>query len=430
MSGRPADWLPIGEARDRILDAVRVLESEARPLMSSLGHVLARGIDSPVDLPPRDNSGMDGFAVRGDDVRGASRSSPRELVVIADVHAGGSAGEPVRPGTAVRIMTGAPIPTGADTVIRVEHTDGGRFDAPGRGVVAIYDDSDAGRNVRRAGEDIRRGDRVLEAGRMIRAAELGVAASLGQARLEVVRRPRIGLLTSGDELVGVDDFGEVLAGRRIVSSNSYSLAGQLAEVGIEVRDLGIAPDDAGRMREMLEPALGCDALITSAGVSMGERDLVLGVLQEMGAELDFWRVRMRPGSPFAFGHLPGPRAIPWFGLPGNPVSSMVTFEVLVRPALLRMCGRSAVFAPTRPIELSEDHRASPSLTHFLRAVLQREGDRTLARLTGPQGSGILTSMAAADALVIVPEGRGQVRAGDRLRALILGGAPLEAEPGY
>ncbi len=427
-----ADWVSVQEARDTILRSVAPFVPVRRALLDALGYVLAEDLDSPLDLPPWDNSAMDGFAVRAEDVRGATEAEPRELPVVDDVPAGGFPSRPLRSGEAARVMTGAPVPEGADSMIRVEHTDGGSGVGTPEGRVRILSDMDAERNIRGRGEDLRRGDRVLQRGTVLRAAELGVAASLGRANLSVVRRPRVALLASGDELVDLDGFAEVLAGRKIVSSNSYTLAAQLREAGIEAQILGIARDTPQSVRAHLEAARGCDVLITSAGISVGEHDYLRDVLRELGAEVAFWRVRMRPGSPFAFGRVEGLGGIPWFGLPGNPVSSMVTFELFVRPALLRMCGRSAVFLPTVAARLQDEYRTGPGLTHFPRVRLQREGEEEplSAYLTGAQGSGILTSMSGADALLVVPEDRAGAAPGEVLPALILGGAPLREEPGY
>lgn len=423
-----ADWLEVSAAVQRVLSAVKPLETVRLPLTEALGYVLAERVTSPIDLPAHDNSAMDGFAVRAADILGASSDDPRELPVAADVPAGAAVPAGLEAGHAVRVMTGAPVPPGADSVVRVEHTDGGVIDGAGRGAVRIRSDADAHRNIRPRGEDLRIGDVVLEPGRVLRPAEIAVAASVGRKELAVVRRPVVGVLTSGDELVDVDGFDEVLAGRRIVSTNTYSLAAQLREIGVEARDLGIAPDTTGGLLDRLQHARGCDALITSAGISMGEHDLVRGVLSEIGTEFDFWRVKMRPGSPVAFGRVGGLGGIPWFGLPGNPVSSMVTFEVLVRPAILKMCGRSEVFAPTVEARLEEDQPLAPGLTHFLRVHLGEADTGLTARAAGPQGSGILTSMVRADALLVVPGGGG--RRGDGFRAIVLGGAPLRPRPGY
>jgi molybdopterin molybdotransferase len=416
----------VEEARRRVLDAIHPLPAEARPLADALGCVLASAVYAPLDLPPWDNSAMDGFAVRRADVLGASQASPVELRVVGEVAAGYFPERALGEGEAIRIMTGAPVPEGADTVIRVEHTGSG-----GEGRVRILSDADAGRNVRARGEDVRRGAEVLAAGTVLGAAAIGVAASLGQVTLPVVRRPVVAVLTSGDELVEVERFDEVLAGRRIVSSNSYALAAQLAEAGCAVRPLGIAADTRESLLAHLEGARGCDALITSAGISMGEHDLMRDVLLELGAEVAFWRVKMRPGSPFAFGRVAALGGIPWFGLPGNPVSSMVTFEVFARPALLRMAGHRAVFAPTARVTMQDRYATAPGLTHFARVRLEHDAEGEIrARLTGAQGSGLLTSMAAADALLVIPPERPGTTPGERLRVILLGGAPLQPSPGY
>jgi molybdopterin molybdotransferase len=267
---------------------------------------------------------------------------------------------------------------------------------------------------------------VLRAGTVLRAPELAVAAAVGRARLEVHRRPVVAIVTSGDELVDVDGFDEVRAGRKIVSSNSYALAAQLAESGMEARVLGIARDTRESLREMVEAARGCDALVTSAGISVGEHDHVRAVMDELGARVEFWRVKIKPGSALAFGHVGGLGGIPWFGLPGNPVSTMVTFELFVRPALLRMCGRTRIYAPTLDAVLRDAVSARGELLHVPRLRLERGDGDTYASLTGAQGSGIATSMAAADALGIIPAGA-ELRPGDRIRALRLGGAPLVEE---
>jgi molybdopterin molybdotransferase len=419
------DWLSVSEARETILNGITPLPAELRPLAASLGHVLAERILSPLDLPPWNNSGMDGFAVRAADVAGASKDRPVELRVLEDVQAGGFPAFPLSPGTATRVMTGAPVPDGADGVIRVEHTDGGSGIGTAEARVRIFSDEDAGRNLRKRGEDLRTGSCVIEEGALLRAAEIGVAASVGRSQLRVVRRPRVGLVSSGDELVEVDGFSQVLAGRRIVSSNGYSLAAQVEESRMEVRRLGIAPDEPALLRERIMAARGCDALVTSAGISVGTHDHTRAVLEELGVRVEFWRVRMKPGSPLAFGYVEALGGIPWFGLPGNPVSAMVTFELFVRPALLRMAGHRALHLPTVTATLRDDYAMRPGLTHFPRARLGEEDGDITAHLTGAQGSGILTSMAAADALLVLPESSTGARAGDRVSAIVLGGAPLQ-----
>lgn len=423
-SERAADWLSAAQALATILGGVRPLAAEERPLLDALGSVLAEDVASPVDLPPWDNSAMDGFAVRAADVRGASADAPRVLRVVDDVPAGHFATRPVEAGEAIRIMTGAPVPRGADGVVRVEHTDGGSGIGTTQGAVRILSDADAGKNVRPRGEDVRTGDVVLRAGTVLRAPELAVASAVGRARLPVIRRPVVAVLASGDELVPVEEFDQVRAGRRIVSTNTYALAAQLAEIGMEARVLGIARDTPQSLREHLERAAGCDAVITTAGISVGEHDHVVRALTEMKTEVEFWRVRIRPGSAMAFGQVGALGGIPWFGLPGNPVSTMVTFELFVRPALLRMCGRARIHLPTVDAVMRDRYSARGTMMHFPRVRLAREADGGWsAGLTGAQGSGVATSMAAADALAIVPADT-EVVPGDRIHAAVLGGAPL------
>jgi molybdopterin molybdotransferase len=420
---RAADWLAPADALGTILAGVAPLGTEGRALLEALGSVLADDVVSPVDLPPWDNSAMDGFATRAADVRGASPASPRVLRVVDDVPAGHFASRPVGAGEAIRIMTGAPVPAGADCVVRVEHTDGGRGIGTAEGAVSIVSDADAGRNVRPRGEDVRTGDAVLRAGQVLRAGELAVAAAVGRARLPVVRRPAVAVLASGDELVPLEEFDEVRAGRRIVSTNSYALAAQLAESGMEARVLGIARDTPASLREHVARAAGCDALVTTAGISVGEHDHVMGALRAFDTEIRFWRVRIRPGSALAFGRVGALGGMPWFGLPGNPVSTLVTFELFVRPALLRMAGHARVHAPCVDAVMRDAYSARGELMHVPRVRLTREADGGVsARLTGAQGSGLGTSMAAADGLAIVPAGA-ELRPGDAVRVMVLGGAP-------
>jgi len=426
MRADRADWLSPGDALRRIMDGVPRLEAEQRPLLRALGCVLAEDVAARADLPPWDNSAMDGFAVRARDVRGASAQSPVELRVVDDIPAGAFPSRELGPGEAARIMTGAPVPAGADGVVRVEHTDGGREIGTADGRVAIFSDADAGKNVRPRGEDVRTGQTVLRAGTVLRAPHLGVAASLGCARLSVHRRPIVAIATSGDELVDVDGFDQVLAGRKIVNGNSYALAAQVAESGMEPRILGIARDTPDSLRQVIEGARGCDALVTSAGISVGEHDHVRAVMEALGTRVEFWRVKIKPGSALAFGIVGGLGGIPWFGLPGNPVSTMVTFELLVRPALLRMCGHTRVYQPTVNAVARDAFSARGELMLVPRLTLETADGETHASSAGAQGSGVSSSMAAADALGLLAAGT-EVRPGDRMRAVVLGGAPAVEE---
>ncbi len=401
--------LTVAQASEQILAAITPLPIERVPLLDALGRVLATPIVSPITLPPWTNSAMGGYAVRADDIGGAEPGRPVLLPVIETIAAGRFASRALQPGEAFRIMTGAPLPDGADTVVRVEDTDAGIER------VAIRDTRDARRNIRPRGEDLTAGDVVLASGELVAAAQIGVLASVGASSIEVYRRPRVAIVGSGDELVDLDRFHEALAGRKIVSSNSYTLHALVRAAGGEPVNLGVAEDSPDALRTLLERAIGCDLILTSAGVSVGELDYTRLALEQLGADMRFWKVRMRPGAPLGFGLL---RGVPWLGLPGNPVSAMVTFELFARPVIRRMQGHTRLFR--RPVEVVLDEPVSigARLTHFLRAVITPESDgRVHARLTGPQGSGILTSMSRANALLVVPEDRPQCERGATLNAL-------------
>ena len=399
--------LEVPDAVARILADVRTLGSESVPLLAANGRVLATDAVATLTLPPWANSAMDGYAVREQDVA----QVPITLRVVETVAAGRFPARAIGAGEATRIMTGAPVPDGADTVIRVEDTDGGVS------TVEIRDARDVGKHVRPRGEDIIEGRVAIPAGTVLGAAQLGVLASLGYGSIQCHRRPRVAILASGDELVELDRFDEVRAGRKIVSSNSVTLQALVRAAGGEPTYLGIAADTPESLRAHLERARGFDLIITSAGISVGEYDFVRAVLEELGAEMKFWRVRMRPGAPIGFGLFDGS---PWIGLPGNPVSTMVTFELFARPAIRKMLGHTRLFRRPIVVELQESVTLNGALTHFLRAIVTVDGARATARLTGPQGSGILTSMSLANALLIVPANRQRVEAGELLHAFSIG----------
>jgi molybdopterin molybdotransferase len=405
----------VHEASALILQGIRQTGIEQVPLRTALGRVLAEDARSPIEHPPWDNSSMDGYAVRAADVANASANSPVELRVLETVAAGQRPTRALEPNTAIRVMTGAPVPDGADTVIRVEDTNGGETR------VTIRDTRDLGRNVRPRGEDLRVGDVAVARGTMIGAAHLGVLASIGMASVPVHRRPRVAVLASGDELVDVDGFDAVKRGDRIVSSNSYTITSAVAAAGGDVVDLGLVGDDPDAYRSRLEGARGCDLLITTGGVSVGAFDFTKDVLQSLGATLHLWRIRMRPGAPLGFGTL---GEMPWLGLPGNPVSAMVTFELFARPLIRKQHGESAIFRRAIHVRMLEDVAIAAPLTHFMRGIVDWESGAPVARLTGPQGSGLLTSMARANALLVVPPDRTVVRAGETVRALLLGDSAL------
>ncbi|HEX6135024.1 MAG TPA: gephyrin-like molybdotransferase Glp [Longimicrobiales bacterium] len=414
---RDADWLDIHEALRIMLEHAAPLGTEPVPLDDAHGRTLAEPVTSPIDQPPWDNSAMDGFAVIAADVAGARAADPVVLEVIEEIPAGALPQRALRSGQASRIMTGAPLPAGADGVIRIEHTQ-----PAGPGRVAVLRDDDAGRNVRFRGEDVRVGDIVLERARQLRAAEIGVLATVGCTRPIVYRRPRVALLATGDELVEPERIADVIAATHIVNSNTPALTAGLRAADCEPVPLGIARDDLSELRTRLDGALDEDALITTAGASVGDHDLVRQALAGLGCDTLFWRVKIRPGSPFSFGLLPGRRgrSVPVFGLPGNPVSALVTFEILVRPVLRAMLGRQRLFPAVEPAVAGEDIRSPPGLVRFLRVRLESGSDGVRrAYLTGPQGSGILTSLTAADALLIVPLETKLVAAGTPVRVVPL-----------
>jgi molybdopterin molybdotransferase len=409
------------EAALRILEEVRRQPPLRVPLDDALDGVLAEDVVSPLDIPAWTNSAMDGYAARAEDVRGAKPEAPVRLRVVEHLPAGSFPARAIGPGECARIFTGAPLPEGSDTVIRQEDTD------LGSEVVSILKDRDAGMNFRRAGEDLRRGATALAAGAELGPAELGVLASVAVSHPVIYRRPRVAILGSGDEIVDVEQADEILSGRKIASSNTHTLVALVRRAGGEPVNLGVARDTPESLREHLARALECDLVVTTAGISVGEHDFVRQVIGELGGELRFWKLRMRPGAPVGFGLL---GTAPWIGLPGNPVSTMVTFELFVRPAIRRMTGRILPFRRAIDVTLAERITLGPKLQHFLRAVVSDSPRGPEARLTGPQGSGILTSMVRANALLIVPEGQQELPVGSAARAIVLNDPSHQAEPPF
>jgi molybdopterin molybdotransferase len=409
------------EAAEKILLDVRRQPPLRIPLDDALASVLAEEIISRINIPAWTNSAMDGYAARGADVRGASESHPVRLRVVEQLPAGRFPSRPIGAGECARIFTGAPLPEGCDSVIRQEDSDGGAE------IVTILKDRDVGVNIRQAGEDIRQGTCVMVPGTVLGPAHLGVLASLAIAHPLVYRHPRVAILGSGDEIVDVDQPEEILSGRKIASSNTHTLLALVRQSGGEPVNLGIASDTPEDLRNRLSRALECDLLVTTAGISVGEHDYVRSVLEELGGQLRFWKLRMRPGAPVGFGLLGGK---PWIGLPGNPVSTMVTFELFVRPAIRKMMGHELPFRRAVPVCLAEPISVKPKLQHFLRAVVTETPDGRQARLAGPQGSGILTSMIRANALVLIPEGQFETPAGSRVQALMLNDPMHQEMPGF
>ncbi len=387
---------PLAEAQAEVLASVALLPEVEVPLQESLGLALARPLRAPHPVPPFTNSAMDGYAVRAGDVVRV----PVRLQVLEDVPAGQVATQPVTPGTAIKIMTGAPIPPGADAVVRVEDTE------QEDGVVTIAVAVAVGTAVRSQGGDVEAGSQVLEAGVRLGPAQIGVLANLGIARPWVRRRPRVAIASTGDELVAVD--GPPLRPGQIRDSNRPMLIAALDELGVEVVDLGHIPDDAVLLRAALSRGAGtADVIVTSGGVSMGEYDLVKAVLTELG-EVSFWQVAMQPAKPFAFGRVEG---VPFFGLPGNPVSSFVAFEQFLRPALLHMMGATRLLRPRVPGRSRYRLETDPAKTVFVRVRTAMEGGDRWAEPSGQQASNVLSAVASGDAFAVVGEGIDVIPAG-------------------
>lgn len=403
--------ISVEEALAEILSHVRPLNPERVAILDALGRVLAEEIVSDIDIPPFDNSAMDGYAVRAANVAGASPESPVRLAVTGSVAAGYVSSGRVEPGTAIRIMTGAPLPDGADAVVPFEDTGDmdrskeARLEEPASEIDvrrAVHSRD----NTRPAGEDIRRGEVAMAAGRVVRPQEIGVLASLGRETVLVHRRPRVAILATGDELLEVQ---EPLAPGKIRNSNEYTNAALVTRTGGVPIRLGIARDTRADLTDKIRQGLeqGADLFLTSGGVSVGDYDVVKDVLGTEG-EMQFWQVNMKPGKPLAFGLLPG--GVPLIGLPGNPVSAMVSFEQFARPAILKMLGHQDLDKPTVRAILDEPLTNS-GRRGFIRVVVARRPDGYHARTTGEQGSGVLTSMAKANGLAIVHEGILRVDAG-------------------
>ncbi len=413
---READWLDVGEAFARTLAAAAPLPTESVPLAEAELRALAEDVVAQATLPPWDNSAMDGYAVRGEDVAEASPQRPVDLTVADVVHAGGDPELELPPGQAIRIMTGAPIPLGADTVIRVEDTDREAV----AGTVRVLSDRDRGRHIRPAGQDMRAGTTLLGAGRAVTPGAIGVLAAAGRSTISVHRRPRVAILSTGDELRTAERYDDVRAGRGVPESNGPMLGAMVRAIGAEPVPLGIATDDEASLRSKIAAAADADVLVTVGGASMGEADLVKRVLDELAFELDFWRVRMRPGSPISFGWLPretGRQAV--FGLPGNPSSAFVTFELFVRPFILRLAGHRRVRRRRLPCTAGERFDTPAELTYFLRVRLRVEDGVLTARLTGPQISGLVSGLAQADGLAMVRPDRPSVEAGEPVDVIVL-----------
>ena len=420
MSG--PQLLSLEEALEHILQGVLPLRPEPLPLSEALGRVLSEDVAALLTLPPWDNSAMDGYAVRAADVVLASPATPVTLRVVGEVAAGHEPTVHVEPGSAVRVLTGAIIPPGADTVVPVEDTDAAQGIAALPTMVAIHAAAPAGQHIRRAGSDIREGGALLSAGTRIGPARVALLAAAGHARVNVHRRPRVAIVATGDELRPI---GETLGPASIPDSNSESIAAQVTAAGAEPVRLGIAGDDPDAVRErLLEGMLAADVLIVTGGVSVGAHDVVKEVFADIGS-LDLWRVAIQPGKPLAYGSAPRPDGghCLLFGLPGNPVSSFVTFELFVRPLLRRLRGEAADMGRlVVQATLGEAVTKSAARRAFVRVRLEpdpADAGRYLAHLAGGQGSYVLSALAAADGLAIIPEGAAEAPAGTHVEVIRL-----------
>ena len=398
--------LSVDEARQRMLDTIPILPSEKREILACTGYVLAEVLSATENIPPFDNSAMDGYAVRAADVQNASEENPAVLLVVETIAAGYAPTKQVAPGQASRIMTGAMMPDGADAVVMQEVTQQAGDE------VKIFESIDTAGNVRFTGESVSGGQQVMEKGKHLRPPEISMLASLNCAAATVHRKPTVAIVSTGDELT---PLGEPLEPGKIRDSNRYGLYAQVEEAGGIPIDMGIAPDDAAETERIFRAALAkADALITSGGVSVGEHDVVKTVLAKLG-EINFWRVAMKPGKPQAYGIADGK---PIFGLPGNPVSSLVVFELFVRPALLKMAGHTTLFRPTFKAVLAESITNRDGRVNYMRAILTVTDGEITAQTTGPQGSGILHSLVLANGLITIPTAT-TLQAGEKVDAQFL-----------
>jgi molybdopterin molybdotransferase len=411
--------ITVTEALHTVLSTVEPAGVEKVNILSALGSVLAEDIHARRTIPPTDNSAMDGYALIAEDTLGATTEHPLFFDIIEDVPAGNMPRKIVGFAEATRIMTGAPIPEGVDAVVRVEDTE---FDGDR---VKIFQEASMGQNIRSMGEDVKEGELVLHRGAIIRPAETGMLAALGRSFVAVYQKPLVAILATGDELVDID--GE-LSPEKIISSNSYSGAAQVIECGGIPLQIGIAKDTKEDLTEKFKAAMRADIIVSSAGVSVGDYDFVKDVMEEIGVTIDFHQVAQRPGRPFTFGT--AGRKL-FFGLPGNPVSSMITFEEYVRPAILKMTGHERIFRKTIKAILEENIKKKEGLRYFLRVRVRYEDGRFIAVTTGEQGSGILKSMVQANGIMILPEDVTSIKKGDEVMVQVIDNSfDLTEEPGY
>lgn len=408
----------VEEALQKILSRIEVLEPETKPILDCLGQVLAEDIRATIDIPPLDNSAMDGYAVKAEDTHGVSEALPKILSVTGKVAAGSMPRGEVKRGSAIRIMTGAPLPQGADAVVPFEDTDEVARKESHRDLsqIGVLRGVREGTNIRRKGEDIAKGSLVLKKGTVLRPSEIGVLASLGHPAVAVIRRPVVSILATGDELTDID---QPLPAGKIYNSNTYTIAAEVRRYGGIAKILGIGRDSVRSLEQKIDEGLDSDMLITSGGVSKGDYDVVKDVLAKCG-EITLQTVCMKPGKPSAFGMIgKGSRKISHLGLPGNPVSSMVTFEQFARPAILKMMGKSNLAKPSIRAIMEDDIVDTDVRRLFARVTVAKRNGKYYARVTGPQGSGILTSMVKANGLAVIPENTKRVKNGDIVEVQML-----------
>lgn len=399
--------ISVEKALETILANFRSLGLEKINIIESRGRVIGDDIVAPRNIPSANNSAMDGYAVRYVDTKGATKDEPLKLKIIEDIPAGKIALKKIKKGEASRIMTGAVIPEGADAVVRQENTQ-----KDGRTVI-IYSSAKKADNIRFAGEDVRKGELVVKKGTALRPADIGMLAALGKAFVSVYQKPRVAIMSTGDELVDIEVDPPP---GKIVNSNSYSLAAQALECGAIPILLGISKDKKPDLQETFKTALHADLIISSGGVSVGDFDFVKNVMGEIGNAMHFWQVAMRPGKPLAFGSI---HDVPLFGLPGNPVSAMVSFEQFVRPALLKMQGHTKIFRQTIKATCTEDFQKQAGFRHFIRAVVKKENGKYIVTTTGNQGSGILKSMVTANSLIVMGETQTHIKKGEWVTVQLL-----------
>ncbi|OGQ48334.1 MAG: hypothetical protein A2W63_03990 [Deltaproteobacteria bacterium RIFCSPLOWO2_02_44_9] len=416
--------ISVEAALEIILSEIKPLGLERTSILSTLGRVLGEDICASVDNPPWDNSAMDGYALRASDTKGASRGKPVILRIIEDLPAGYVAKKTIKRGETVRIMTGAPIPRGADAVIMVEDTDKSEVRSQ-KSEVKVFREAKIRDNIRRAGEDFKKGALVLKKGTAIRAAEVAMLATVGKPNVCVYQRPKVAVLSTGDELVEIE---ETPSNGKIVNSNSYAISAQIKACGAVPVQLGIARDAKKDLMDKLSYGLASDCILSSGGVSVGDFDFVKDVLKEMGSEMRFWKVAIKPGKPLAFGIINNK---PVFGLPGNPVSAMVAFEQFVRPAILKMMGVRNIFRKSLTALLTSSLKKKAGRMHFIKAVLEEKKGQFYATPLEGQGSGILSSMVMANSLIILPEDAEDAAKGSKVKVQPLdSGFLYQDEPGY